>query len=120
MVYLDFIKFNDFANNAFNMSLNNYIYSNQLPKTMATVFHLYFILSSHIFQTMHQINYPSTMTPNQGLVIKEGILPELSEEDITMNMMIGQGAYGDVYEATLRDREARTYRHVAVKTLKCQ
>ena len=55
----------------------------------------------------------------QGLVIKEGILPELSESDITLHRVIGTGAYGEVYHATLRDHAADTSRPVAVKTMKC-
>ena len=54
----------------------------------------------------------------QGLAIKEGIIPELMEEDLEMIKVIGRGAYGDVHEGTLLDRETGLRHCIAVKTLK--
>ena len=54
----------------------------------------------------------------QGLAIKQGILPELAEEDLELTKVIGRGAYGDVYEGVLKDRETGEQHNVAIKSLK--
>ena len=54
----------------------------------------------------------------QGLAIKQGILPELDKEDLELTKVIGRGAYGDVYEGVLRDRETGKDHNVAIKSLK--
>ena len=54
----------------------------------------------------------------QGLAIKQGIIPELSEEDLEVTKVIGRGAYGDVQEGVLRVRETGAQHCVAIKSLK--
>ena len=54
----------------------------------------------------------------QGLAIKQGIIPELAEEDLVVTKVIGRGAYGDVHEGLLRDRETGALHNVAIKSLK--
>ena len=55
---------------------------------------------------------------HQGLAIKQGIIPELAEEDLVVTKVIGRGAYGDVHEGLLRDRETGALHNVAIKSLK--
>ncbi|KAL5260963.1 hypothetical protein ACHWQZ_G006861 [Mnemiopsis leidyi] len=60
----------------------------------------------------------NSLTRFEGLAIKQGILPELDEEDLELTKVIGRGAYGDVYEGVLRDRETGKDHNVAIKSLK--
>lgn len=60
----------------------------------------------------------SSLTRLEGLAIKQGIIPELAEEDLVVTKVIGRGAYGDVHEGLLRDRETGALHNVAIKSLK--